>query len=169
MKDKVNLLHFLLILAFSLIGALGQSNLYAENLNSTQKHRELLVEEYNRTPNEYEPNIKLGYLYLVTGKYENSLFHYRLALKARSGDYSAMLGIGDAYSFLGKYRKSIKIYSYLRKVHSEKMWAYLHLGRLYLYLKDYSRALSVISEGILNCQNQDELIRLQVYINKVQN
>lgn len=168
MKAKATLLHFLLILVFSST-VLVESTGYARNISS-QKARELsLFENYNKYPKKYGANIQLGYHYLVLGKYENSLFHYRKAAKAKPKDYSAFLGVADAYSFLGKYKKSIKIYKYLKEAYPKAKWGYLHLARLYIYLKNYSLAYAISREGLLKVVDRAELGKINIYAKKMMN
>ena len=53
----------------------------------------VLMEIYKAYPNGYTVNLRLGWLYYLMGKYENSVYHYRKAEKAIPTSLEAKLGL----------------------------------------------------------------------------
>ncbi len=53
----------------------------------------VLMPIYKAYPNGYTINLRLGWLYYLWGKYDNSEFHYRQALKAIPHSIEAKLGL----------------------------------------------------------------------------
>jgi len=52
-----------------------------------------LMSIYEAYPNGYTVNLRLGWLYYLWGKYENSIYHYKKAVKAIPTSVEAKLGL----------------------------------------------------------------------------
>jgi tetratricopeptide (TPR) repeat protein len=64
---------------------------------------------YERYPNTYTVNSRLGSLYRLDGKFRNSIEHYKKALKVLPSSISAKLGLQYTYVLSEDYAKTVEV------------------------------------------------------------
>jgi len=106
---------FLPLLTFSLdyeeiLSAYQKSYLY-ERVGDYKDAIRVLMPVYKEYPNAYTVNLRLGWLYYLWGKYENSIYHYRKAVSAIPSSAEAKLGLSLPLMAQGKW-KDVEILMY---------------------------------------------------------
>jgi len=160
MKALVTTRYFLLVLAFSSLFTAGRFNARASG------EVQLLDKELRKVHDDkidtYLANLKLAYSFLLKGKYQNSKYHYALALEKRPNSFFANLGLMDSYSYLGENEKAISGYKEMIVQYPYRSESYLHLAKFYNYLGHYSLAVSLIENALTIFPNHPELMKILI-------
>jgi len=88
--------------------AYKQSYLY-EKIGDYKDAIRVLMPIYNSYPNGYTVNLRLGWLYYLMGKYENSIFHYKRADRAIPTSVESKLGLSLPLMAQEKWDKAEEI------------------------------------------------------------
>ncbi len=65
-----------------------------------------VLEKY---PKSYTPNLRLGWLYYLSGKYKNALYHYQKAVVAIKSAVLPRLGIAYIYLLQSRFKEALSI------------------------------------------------------------
>ena len=106
----------------------------------------VLIPVYNKYPNGYTLNLRLGWLFFLSKKYNNALIHYKKASLAVPYSIEAKLGMMRVYLACGDYDSALKIGNAVLKTDY-----YNYYGNYYEILsltakKRYDEALSLINK-----------------------
>ena len=69
----------------------------------------VLIPIYNKYPNGYTLNLRLGWLFYLSKKYQNALDHYKKASLVAPYSIEAKLGIMRTYLAAGDYDNALKV------------------------------------------------------------
>ncbi len=126
----------------------GQSN---KPLNNTFK----LSYDYEATKNyeaainiissvysetSYELNLRLGWLYYISGKHKESVSYYQKACSIMPAATEPLWGIINPYIKLENWNEVEKIYHSILKIDVKNSKANYNLGLIYYYRKEYKEA-----------------------------
>jgi len=64
-----------------------------------------LMPIYEKFPNGYTVNLRLGWLYYLYGRYANSEYHYKKAIRAIPSSLEALLGLTLPYMAQGRWKE----------------------------------------------------------------
>ncbi len=107
---------------------------------------QVLIPLYNRYPHSYTLNLRLGWLFYVNKKYNNSIKHYQKASLVLPYSLEPKLGLIKDYLAMQNYKGALKIGNLILREDY-----YNYYGNYYEILalkgiKDYKSALSVINK-----------------------
>lgn len=114
-----------------------------EKEGNYKKAIEVLTPVYNNYPNGYTVNLRLGWLYYLWGKYANSEFHYKKALKVVPTSVEAMLGLSLPYMAEKSWSKVESLMYRLLRVDFYNYYGNLRLSLALRKEGKYSIAASV--------------------------
>ena len=106
----------------------------------------VLIPLYNKYPNGYTLNLRLGWLFYLNKKYSNAINHYKKALMILPYSVEPKLGLMRVYLAIEDYKNALKIgNSLLREDY------YNYYGNYYEILalkgiKDYKNALALTNK-----------------------
>jgi len=76
----------------------------------------VLIPVYNEYPNGYTLNLRLGWLFYLSKKYQNALDHYKKASLVAPYSIEAKLGIMRTYLAAGDYDNALKVGDVILKI-----------------------------------------------------
>jgi tetratricopeptide (TPR) repeat protein len=76
----------------------------------------VLIPVYNKYPNGYTLNLRLGWLFYLSKKYQNALDHYKKASLMAPYSIEAKLGIMRTYLAAGDYDNALKVGDVVLKI-----------------------------------------------------
>jgi tetratricopeptide (TPR) repeat protein len=88
----------------------------------------------------YEINLRLGWLYYLSGKHKESITYYQKAATIMPAATEPMWGIINPYAKIENWEEIEKIYISILKIDSKNTKANYNLGLIYYYRKDYKNA-----------------------------
>ncbi len=88
----------------------------------------------------YEINLRLGWLYYLSGKHKESVTYYQKASTIMPAATEPLWGIINAYSKLESWNDVEKTYLSILKIDSKNNKANYNLGLIYYYRKEYKDA-----------------------------
>ena len=88
----------------------------------------------------YEINLRLGWLYYLSGKQKESISYYQKAISIMPVATEPLWGILNAYVKLENWNEVEKTYLSILKIDSKNTKANYNLGLIYFYRKDYKEA-----------------------------
>lgn len=88
----------------------------------------------------YEINLRLGWLYYLSGKQKESISYYQKAISVMPVATEPLWGILNAYVKLENWNEVEKTYLSILKIDPKNTKANYNLGLIYLYRKDYKEA-----------------------------
>ena len=106
----------------------------------------VLIPLYEKYPNGYTLNLKLGYLFFLNKNYENSIKHYKKASLILPYSLEPLLGLARVYLYMGKYNNSIKYSELIIKKDYYNYYGNYYLISALYYKKNYKDALLVINK-----------------------
>ncbi len=122
------------------ITAFNNSISYAEK-NNLDKAITELTNIYSQYAGDYLINLRLGYLYYLTKKYDESIKYYTKAIEVRDGNtIEAYLGLTLPFAGKEKWEEVVKIYHKILALDENNYTANLRLGQIFLNRKDYTNA-----------------------------
>ncbi len=122
------------------IKAFNSSIKFAQEGNY-QKALDELLKIYKDNSDDYLFNLRIGYLFYLQKKYDNSVEYYRKAINlTQEKVIEPMLGLTLPLSGKEKWDEVEKIYLKILSLDSNNYTANLRLGQIYYYRKDYSKA-----------------------------
>lgn len=80
-----------------------------EKAGSLDKSIEKMNLIYQRNPNDYFVNLRLGWLFFIDKKYKNSEDHYERAFKSDAESIEPLLGLSTLYLATAAYDKVVKV------------------------------------------------------------
>ena len=150
MRVSLLLLLFSLILSvhsyamsYSEIKELYQKSYIYEKSRDYKDAIRVLMPIYKEYPDGYTVNLRLGWLYYLMGKYANSEFHYKKALKAIPSSIEAMLGLSLPLMAQSKWGDVESLTYRILKIDYYNYYGNLRLCRALIEEKKYSVAESV--------------------------
>ncbi len=97
----------------------------------------------------YEINLRLGWLYYLSGLFSESVPYYQKSIYLRPMSIEARLGIVNPAAAMGNWTQVEKHYNDILKIDPENSQANFRLGMIYYGRFDYAKALQVF-EKLLN-------------------
>jgi len=88
----------------------------------------------------YEINLRLGWLYYLSGKYKESVTYYQKASTLMPAATEPMWGAINSLAKLENWNEVEKTYLSILKIDSKNTKANYNLGLIYYYRKDYKEA-----------------------------
>lgn len=122
------------------ISAFNKSINLALKQNYTQAANELL-NIYKNYSNDYLINLRLGYLYYLQYKYDESIKYYKKAVElAPQNSIEPLLGLTLPFAAKENWNEVEKIYLNILNIDLNNYTANLRLGQIYFNRKDYSKS-----------------------------
>lgn len=122
------------------ISAFNKSINLALKQNYFQATTELL-NIYKNHSNDYLINLRLGYLYYLQNKYDESIKYYKKAIElASKNSLEPFLGLTLPYAGKENWNEVEKIYQKILSIDPKNYTANLRLGQIYFNRKDYGKA-----------------------------
>lgn len=118
--------------AFARSYALEKVELYLQSVNA-------LKEMYSEK--SYEMNLRIGYLYYLAGKQDESVKYYTRAHDLKPNSMQAKLGLIYPYSALKKWDIVKKLYEDLLKIDPTSSYVSYKLGLIHYERKNFEEAL----------------------------
>jgi tetratricopeptide (TPR) repeat protein len=128
-------------------GAYQRSYLY-EKVGDYTNAIKALMPVYNAYPNSYTVNLRLGWLFYLLKKYQNSEFHYRNAIKAIPTSAEAKLGLTLPLMAQQKWQDTEKVIYQILKVDYYNYYANLRLCYVFEKEKKYP-LMQTVSQKML--------------------
>ena len=88
----------------------------------------------------YEINLRLGWLYYLSGKHKESITYYQKASAVMPAAIEPLWGVINPYAKLENWNEVEKTYHSILKIDSKNTKANYNLGLIYYYRKDYKEA-----------------------------
>ncbi|OFX77529.1 MAG: hypothetical protein A2X12_10810 [Bacteroidetes bacterium GWE2_29_8] len=128
------------------------SNVFAQNLSNSFKNSYAFEKkgEYNNAieaikknydEKSYEINLRLGWLYYMSGLFTESSSYYNKSIMLKAYSIEAKLGLVLPASALGNWEIVKKQYNDILKIDPNNTTANYRLGNIYYGNKDYQNAL----------------------------
>ncbi|MEJ5304422.1 MAG: tetratricopeptide repeat protein [Ignavibacteria bacterium] len=106
-----------------------------------QKATDALLNVYKNNENDYLLNLRLGYLYYLQKKYDQSINYYQKAIRlTQEKSIEPYLGLTLPLSGQEKWNEIEKIYQKVLTLDPNNYTANLRLGQLYFNRREYSKA-----------------------------
>lgn len=132
-------------------------NTYAQNLQDafTRSYASESKQAYTEAINtlqavyvgtSYELNLRLGWLYYLDRKYNESVGYYNRALALKPTATEPLWGMIYPYTALEKYAALDQVYRQILKLDPKNSKANHYLGLIYYYRKDYANAKKFFGE-----------------------
>lgn len=139
---------FISVALFSAVKVFAQSNkpltaLFKQSYEyEATKNYEAAVNVINSLYNEtsYEINLRLGWLYYLSGKHKESVSYYQKASAIMPAATEPLWGIINPYAKLENWNEVEKTYHSILKIDAKNIKANYNLGLIYYYRKDYKEA-----------------------------
>jgi len=125
-----------------------QSYLY-EKIGDYKDAIRVLMAIYKAYPHGYTINLRLGWLYYLWGKYENSIFHYRKAIAAIPSSIEAKLGLSLPLMAQEKWSEVESLMYQIIGVDYYNYYANLRLSAALEHQKKYAMVIFV-AQKMLN-------------------
>lgn len=109
-----------------------------------------LLSVYEANKNNYLFNLRLGWLYYLLGKYDESVGYYYKAVSNQSKSIEARLGLTYPLSAQEKWDEVKKQYELILNEDPKNYTANLRLGQYYLIRGNYSNANKYLSIAWIN-------------------
>ena len=105
-----------------------------------------LLPVYQKYPNGYTVNLRLGWLFFLNRKYENAIKHYKKAVMAAPSSIEANLGLLKSYFYSGNLENAVRVGNIILKED-----VYNYYGNYYTILaleakKENKEALKLINK-----------------------
>ncbi len=100
---------FLLSLSYEGIKEAYHKSYQYESVQDYDNAIKAIMPVYDKFPEAYTPNLRLGWLYYLKGKYANSLYHYEKAMKVSPYSIEAKLGYTLPLLAQGKFTQVEKV------------------------------------------------------------
>ncbi|MCX8056796.1 MAG: tetratricopeptide repeat protein [Ignavibacteria bacterium] len=106
-----------------------------------QKAIDELLNVYSKNSDDYLINLRLGYLYYLQKKYDQSINYYKKAFDlSKENSIEALLGLTLPLAGQEKWTEVEKIYHKILGYDKNNYTANLRLGQIYFNRKEYSKA-----------------------------
>ncbi|GAB6074781.1 tetratricopeptide repeat protein [Nautilia lithotrophica] len=106
----------------------------------------VLIPVYNKYPNGYTLNLRLGWLFYLSKKYQNALDHYKKASLVAPYSIEAKLGIMRTYLAAGDYDNALKVGDVILKMDYYNYYGNYYEITALMYKKQYDTALSLTNK-----------------------
>lgn len=121
------------------VKAFNQSIVY-ESEGSYKKALDIMVSSYEDNKSDYLFNLRLGWVYYLNDKYDNSVKHYTNSKKLKPSAIEPMLGLTFPLAAQDKWDEVKKQYTAVLGIDPQNFTANLRLGQIYLNSMDYQNA-----------------------------
>jgi tetratricopeptide (TPR) repeat protein len=118
----------------------------AEKIGNYDDAINILSKNYGKAKNDYNYNLRLGWLYYLKGDYKNSAFYYKNAIRISEGSIESLLGITYPYAGSGNTDKLKEIYKQILKKDDLHYQANLNLALIYFNETDYLNAINYLEK-----------------------
>ncbi len=141
-----------ILLTISLISifayGLNIKNIYLKSYNYEKMSDfkdaiKVLIPLYKKSPNRYFINLRLGWLFFLNKKYENSIKHYKKALIAEPNSIEANLGLLKSYLNSGDATNAIRVGNIILKNDLYNFYGNYNLILALKQKQNYSQALKL--------------------------
>ncbi len=106
----------------------------------------VLIPVYNKYPKGYTLNLRLGWLFYLSKKYQNALTHYKKASLIAPYSIEAKLGIMKTYLAAGDYNNALKIGDVILKTDYYNYYGNYYEIMALISKKQYDTALSLTNK-----------------------
>ncbi len=106
----------------------------------------VLIPLYNKYPNGYTINLRLGWLFYLNKNYENSIKHYQKASLILPYSIEPKLGLMRVYLIIEKYNKILNIGDVILKVDYYNYYANYYIIEALIQKKEYKTALKITNK-----------------------
>jgi tetratricopeptide (TPR) repeat protein len=106
----------------------------------------VLIPVYKKYPNGYTLNLRLGWLFYLSKKYQNALDHYKKASLVAPYSIEAKLGIMKTYMAAGDYNNALKIGDVVLKTDYYNFYGNYYEILSLMAKKEYKPALSLTNK-----------------------
>ncbi|ACM93250.1 putative TPR domain protein [Nautilia profundicola AmH] len=106
----------------------------------------VLIPVYNKYPNGYTLNLRLGWLFYLSKKYQNALDHYKKASLVAPYSIEAKLGIMRTYLAAGDYDNALKVGDVILKIDYYNYYGNYYEIVCLIAKKEYKTALSLTNK-----------------------
>jgi len=117
-----------------------------EKMQNYEDAIKALMPIYDKYPNGYTVNLRLGWLYYIKGNYRNSIYHYKKAMKIFPYSLEAKLGYTLPLLAQRKYKDAVDMCYQILKIDFYNYYGNLRLSFALRELKDYTNAHKVVSK-----------------------
>ncbi len=117
-----------------------------ENAKNYDAAVNTLTAVYNET--SYELNLRLGWLYYMSGKHKESVAYYQKAVSLMPAATEPLWGIINPYAKMEDWHAVEKTYMSILKLDAKNSKASYNLGLIYFYRKDYVNAKKYFDIGL---------------------
>lgn len=121
----------------------------------------VLIPLYEKYPNGYTLNLRLGYLFFLDGKYENAIKHYLKASVILPSSFEPLLALSNVYLNMKNFDNAIKYAGLVVKKDYYNFYGNYYLAKAFYYKKDYKNAL-LITNKMLNIYPTNVLFLTQL-------
>jgi tetratricopeptide (TPR) repeat protein len=108
----------------------------------------VLIPLYDKYPNGYTLNLRLGWLFYLNKNYKNAIEHYKKAMSILPYSFEPKLGLMRVYNAMGKYSKTIEIGNVLLKSDYYNFYGNYYYALALMGQKNYKEALSLCNKMI---------------------
>jgi len=106
----------------------------------------VLIPLYNKYPNGYTINLRLGWLFYLNKNYENSIKHYQKASLILPYSIEPKLGLMRVYLIIEKYNKVLNIGDFILKNDYYNYYANYYIIEALIQKKEYKTALKITNK-----------------------
>jgi tetratricopeptide (TPR) repeat protein len=153
LKSKA-ILFILLLAAFPVFGQVNQETLEQAFARSYElektKDFAAAAGELNKVYDQasYEINLRMGWLYYNTGRFDESVNYYSRAQQLMPYSEEARFGLILPKAALGRWDEVIELYNKILEIHPNNTVAMFRLGMIYYERKNYDKALPLFKKVV---------------------
>jgi tetratricopeptide (TPR) repeat protein len=161
MKKIISLILFSFFAAALDVKEIYYKSYNYEKMGDYKDAIKVLIPLYEKYPNGYTLNLRLGYLFFLDGKYENAIKHYKKASLIVPSSLEPLLALSRVYLTMKSFDNAIKYGSLIIKRDYYNFYGNYYLAKAFYYKKDYKNAL-LITNKMLNIYPTNVLFLTQL-------
>ena len=109
----------------------------------------VLIPLYEKYPNGYTINLRLGWLFYLDKKYKNAIKHYQKASLIAPYSVEPKLGLTRVYLAIENYNEALKVGNLILRNDYYNYYGNYYEAEALIGIKDYKNALSIINKMLL--------------------
>ncbi len=114
-----------------------------EKMGAYEEAIKVLRPIYDRYPNGYTLNLRLGWLFYKMGRYANAIEHYKKASLIIPSSLEPRLGLAMVYLAMGRYEDAARAAGVVLRTDYYNYYGNLYLAKALLGKKEYKDAAAV--------------------------
>lgn len=109
----------------------------------------VLIPLYEKYPDGYTLNLRLGWLFYLDKKYKNAIKHYQKASLVAPYSIEPKLGLMRVYIALENYKEALKVGNLILRTDYYNYYGNYYEALALIGIKDYKNALGVVNKMLL--------------------